>query len=54
MSEHHAPHGHESGHQAPPAEHKARGPVSIECGIVTCSDTRTPDTDKAGNSFERC
>ena len=48
MSEQHAPHGHEPGHQAPSAEHKARGPVSIECGIITCSDTRTPETDKSG------
>ena len=39
---------HEPGHQPPPDEHKARGPVSIECGIITCSDTRTPDTDKSG------
>ncbi len=48
MSTHHAPHGHESGHQAPPAEHKARAPISIECGIITCSDTRTLETDKSG------
>ena len=48
MSAHHRPHMHEPGHQPPPAEHKARGPISIECGIITCSDTRTPDTDKSG------
>ena len=48
MSAHQDPHVHEPGHQSPPAEHKARGPVSIECGIITCSDTRTPETDKSG------
>lgn len=48
MSVHNGPHVHEPGHQSPPAEHKARGPVSIECGIITCSDTRTPETDKSG------
>ena len=48
MSADHDPHVHEPGHQPPPDEHKARGPVSIECGIITCSDTRTPDTDKSG------
>lgn len=48
MSEHHDPHVHNPGRHAPPAEHKAAGPVSIECGIITCSDTRTPETDKSG------
>ena len=48
MSADHGLHVHEPGHQSPPAEHKARGPVSIECGIITCSDTRTPETDKSG------
>ncbi len=45
MAAHHDPHAH---NQPPSAEHKARGPVSIECGIITCSDTRTPETDKSG------
>ena len=31
-----------------PAEHKAHGPAAISCGIITCSDTRTPETDKSG------
>ncbi len=48
MSSQHGPHVHEPGHQPPPAEHKARGPISIECAIITCSDTRTPETDKSG------
>ncbi len=30
------------------AAHHARGPASIGCGIITCSDTRTPDTDTSG------
>lgn len=28
--------------------HQARGPASIACGVITCSDTRTPDTDTSG------
>ncbi len=28
--------------------HRASGPASIACGIITCSDTRTPDTDTSG------
>jgi len=28
--------------------HQARGPASISCGVITCSDTRTPDTDTSG------
>ncbi len=30
------------------AAHRASGPASIGCGIITCSDTRTPDTDTSG------
>jgi molybdenum cofactor biosynthesis protein B len=43
-------HGHPAhGHSSPShAEHKARGPSSLGCGIITCSDTRTPETDKSG------
>ncbi len=50
MPARHAPSMSESGRQPPavPAEHKARGPASIGCGIITCSDTRTPDTDTSG------
>ena len=39
---------HKSEHHHPSAEHKARGPDSIECGIITCSDTRTSETDTSG------
>ena len=51
MSKQDDSHSHESGHHhgtSSPTEHKARGPVSICCGIITCSDTRTPETDKSG------
>ncbi|MEC4673383.1 MAG: MogA/MoaB family molybdenum cofactor biosynthesis protein [Nitrospirota bacterium] len=34
------------------AEHKARGPASIGCGVITCSDTRTPETDKSGQLIQ--
>ena len=51
MSKQRDSHSHESGHHhdaSAPAEHKAKGPASIRCGIITCSDTRTPETDKSG------
>ena len=51
MSKQHDSHSHGPGHHhgtSSPAEHKARGPSSIRCGIITCSDTRTPETDKSG------
>ena len=51
-------HTHESreGHATEltaPAEHKARSPVSITCGVITCSDTRTPETDTSGQLIQR-
>ena len=51
MSKQRDSHSHGSGHRhdaSAPAEHKAKGPASIRCGIITCSDTRTPETDKSG------
>ena len=33
-------------------EHKARGPVSIGCGVITCSDSRTPETDTSGHLIQ--
>ncbi len=30
------------------AAHQARGPASVGCGVITCSDTRTRDTDTSG------
>lgn len=29
-------------------EHKAHAPSSVGCMVITCSDTRTPDTDTSG------
>jgi molybdenum cofactor biosynthesis protein B len=29
-------------------EHKAHAPTSIGCVVITCSDTRTPETDTSG------
>ncbi len=51
MPSQHGSHSHEPEHRhgsTAPNEHKARGPLSIGCGIITCSDTRTPETDKSG------
>ena len=51
MAHQHRAHEHGAGHlhgASAPAEHKARAPVAISCGIITCSDTRTPETDKSG------
>jgi len=30
-------------------EHKSHAPGSIGCVVITCSDTRTPDTDTSGS-----
>ena len=30
-------------------EHKSHAPKLIGCMVITCSDTRTPDTDTSGN-----
>ncbi len=35
----------------PTIEHKAQGPVSVACFILTVSDTRTPDTDTSGRAI---
>lgn len=29
-------------------EHKAQAPAQIGCAVITCSDTRTPETDTSG------
>jgi len=31
-------------------EHKAQGPPSVRCAVITVSDTRTPETDTGGQS----
>lgn len=37
-------------HQNKPShkEHKAAAPRSVSCMVITCSDTRTPETDTSG------
>ena len=49
-SPHHAQgHGHHPSHDQPShVQHKQGGRQSIGCMVVTCSDTRTPDTDTSG------
>lgn len=41
----HAPHAH--------VEHKQHAPRRVSCLVVTCSDTRTPDTDTSGQLIRR-
>jgi molybdenum cofactor biosynthesis protein B len=31
-------------------EHKAQGPQAVRCGVITVSDTRTPETDTGGKA----
>ncbi|HYM38606.1 MAG TPA: molybdenum cofactor biosynthesis protein B [Thermoplasmata archaeon] len=33
---------------ATPRQHKEHAPASVKCGVVTSSDSRTPDTDESG------
>lgn len=33
-------------------EHKAHAPDHIGCMVITCSDTRTPDTDRSGGLIQ--
>ncbi len=48
MGDHQHHEGHGS-HSAPShLTHKAQGTSSLICMVVTCSDTRTPDTDTSG------
>ena len=37
----------------PADEHKAHAPNSIGCMVVTCSDTRTPETDTSGQLIRK-
>jgi molybdopterin adenylyltransferase len=34
-------------------EHKAHAPSSIGCMVITCSDTRTPETDTSGQLIRK-
>jgi len=49
----HRPHGQHEAHthhgQPSHVSHKAHGTVSLGCMVVTCSDTRTKETDTSGN-----
>ncbi|HEU0068785.1 MAG TPA: MogA/MoaB family molybdenum cofactor biosynthesis protein, partial [Nitrospiraceae bacterium] len=38
---------------APHQEHKSHAPSSIGCVVITCSDTRTPDTDTSGQLIQK-
>ena len=45
----HAEHGSHAHHGAPShLSHKALGSISLACMVVTCSDTRTEDSDTSG------
>src|SRR6266704_3910172 len=33
---------------AVPQKHKERAPASVKCGIITISDSRTPESDESG------
>ncbi|MCA9472363.1 MAG: MogA/MoaB family molybdenum cofactor biosynthesis protein [Nitrospirales bacterium] len=51
MSGHHHP--HTSSTTAPShVQHKESGPKAIGCMVVTCSDTRTPETDTSGQLIQ--
>ena len=34
-------------------EHKSHAPASIGCMVITCSDTRTPETDTSGRLIQQ-
>lgn len=38
---------------SPAHEHKHDAPKSIGCMVITCSDTRTPETDGSGQLIQR-
>lgn len=37
---------------AVPEEHKAHAPKSVKCGVVTISDSRSPETDDSGKAIK--
>lgn len=43
------------GHAGPgtPLEHKAHAPSRVGCMVITCSDTRTKETDTSGQAIRR-
>jgi molybdenum cofactor biosynthesis protein B len=34
-------------------EHKSNAPTRVDCAVITCSDTRTPETDTSGQTIMR-
>ncbi len=53
MSSGHSPTGqHHSSDSAAHREHKAHAPEHIGCAVITCSDTRTPETDRSGTLIQ--
>lgn len=56
MGEHrhrHAETPHPTTGPTAPQEHKSHAPRRVGCLIITCSDTRTPDTDTSGALIRR-
>lgn len=38
---------------SPAHEHKQNAPQSLSCMVITCSDTRTPETDTSGQLIQK-
>lgn len=36
----------------PPSQHRAYAPEAVQCAVLTVSDSRTPDSDSAGDLIE--
>ncbi len=55
MSEHTHTSSPAEGQQPRPShlEHKDHGPQDIGCMVITCSDTRTPETDTSGQLIQQ-
>lgn len=53
MSAHQHGHGQSSHDHPSHVQHKSRGPKHIGCMVITCSDTRTPDSDTSGQLIQR-
>ena len=46
-------HDHRHGHTPSHEQHKAAAPTEIGCAVVTCSDSRTEDSDTSGQLIRR-
>ena len=52
--QHSQDHGTHSSHDQPShIQHKTSGPQHIGCLVITCSDTRSPETDTSGQLIQR-